>query len=115
MISASNFGISCWWNIFINPISIGNNSAIAWAVNGVVINGEVKILICHMQKNSIQPQKGDTVKTGDVIGLVGNTGFSIEPHLHIQAYQTFNGVNKMVPMRFNGRFLNMNDIIYTDN
>jgi len=90
------------------------NSKVRGGNHIVIKNGEVKILICHMQKNSIQPQKGDTVKTGEVIGLVGNTGFSIEPHLHIQAYQTFNGVNKMVPIRFNGRFLNMNDIIYSD-
>ncbi|HRF77944.1 MAG TPA: M23 family metallopeptidase [Chitinophagales bacterium] len=90
------------------------NSKVRGGNHIVIKNGEVKILICHMQKNSIQPQKGDTVKTGEVIGLVGNTGFSIEPHLHIQAYQTFNGVNKMVPIRFNGRFLNMNDIVYSD-
>ena len=90
------------------------NSKVRGGNHIVIKNGEVEILICHMQKNSIQPQKGDTVKTGDVIGLVGNTGFSIEPHLHIQAYQTFNGVNKMVPMRFNGRFLNMNDVIHMD-
>ena len=90
------------------------NSKVRGGNHILIKNGEVKILICHMQKNSIQPQKGDTVKTGEVIGLVGNTGFSIEPHLHIQAYQTFNGVNKMVPIRFNGRFLNMNDIIYSD-
>lgn len=83
--------------------------------NHVVIRtGDIKILICHMQKNSIAVKRGDTVKTGDVIGLVGNTGFSIEPHLHIQAYKTERSVNMMVPIRFDGRFLNMNDIITSE-
>lgn len=37
----------------------------------------------HMQPGSIRPKVGDRVTRGDVIGLVGNTGNSVAPHLHL--------------------------------
>ncbi|GJF11786.1 hypothetical protein NGTWS0302_11060 [Mycolicibacterium cyprinidarum] len=37
----------------------------------------------HMQPGSVTVKPGDRVAAGDVIGLVGNTGNSIAPHLHL--------------------------------
>ena len=37
----------------------------------------------HMQTGSVRVKVGDRVATGDVIGLVGNTGNSVAPHLHL--------------------------------
>lgn len=36
----------------------------------------------HLKPGSLRVKLGDSVKRGDVIGLVGNTGNSTEPHLH---------------------------------
>ena len=39
-------------------------------------------LYAHMQPGSIKVHRGDKVKLGQEIGLVGNTGNSLAPHLH---------------------------------
>jgi Peptidase family M23 len=41
-------------------------------------------LYAHMQPGSIKVHRGDRVTRGQVIGLVGNTGNSVAPHLHFQ-------------------------------
>lgn len=41
-------------------------------------------MYAHLQPGSIKVHQGDKVKTGQVLGLVGNTGNSLVPHLHFQ-------------------------------
>jgi hypothetical protein len=36
----------------------------------------------HLQPGSLRVKSGDSVKAGQVLGLVGNSGNSTEPHLH---------------------------------
>jgi Peptidase family M23 len=45
--------------------------------NGFFVN------YAHMQPGSVRPKLGDKVNRGEVIGLVGNTGNSVAPHLHL--------------------------------
>lgn len=59
---------------------------LATAGNAVVIahgNGEYSVMM-HMQKGSVRVTKGQNVKRGDPIGLIGNSGDSFGPHLHFQ-------------------------------
>lgn len=47
------------------------------------IGGGFFVNYAHMQPGSVRPKSGDTVKRGEVIGLVGNSGNSVAPHLHL--------------------------------
>jgi murein DD-endopeptidase MepM/ murein hydrolase activator NlpD len=38
----------------------------------------------HLQPGSLRVKPGDVVKRAQVLGLVGNSGNSTEPHLHFQ-------------------------------
>jgi murein DD-endopeptidase MepM/ murein hydrolase activator NlpD len=38
----------------------------------------------HLQPGKIRVKPGAAVKRGTVLGLVGNSGHSTEPHLHFQ-------------------------------
>lgn len=55
----------------------------------------------HLQKDGVVVNEGDTVKTGQWIGLSGNTGYSAFSHLHfeVQGYDT-SGDYKQLPTRF---------------
>jgi murein DD-endopeptidase MepM/ murein hydrolase activator NlpD len=41
-------------------------------------------MYAHLQPGSLKVKAGDRVKRGQVLGLVGNSGNSTEPHLHFQ-------------------------------
>jgi hypothetical protein len=52
--------------------------------NGVIIDhgdGEFSVL-AHMQPGSLRVRVGDTVDANTVLGLVGNSGNTTEPHIH---------------------------------
>lgn len=71
---------------------------------------EAILYLAHMKENSILVNKGDKVETGQVIGAVGNSGNTTEPHLHIHA--EING--KGVPITFDDKFLVRNQLIKTN-
>jgi hypothetical protein len=46
------------------------------------------VLYAHLKEASLRVEVGDTVRRGQVLGQVGDSGNSDEPHLHIQAQNT---------------------------
>jgi murein DD-endopeptidase len=56
--------------------TIGGNHVIVDIGNGLYA------FYAHMQPGSLRVKVGDKVRRGQVLGLVGNTGNSSEPHLH---------------------------------
>jgi murein DD-endopeptidase MepM/ murein hydrolase activator NlpD len=81
----------------------GNGSAIFAVADGVVTASElgsgygqyvyieheiagqtVLSVYAHMQRGSSPLQAGDLIQAGDFLGLVGNTGTSTGPHLHLE-------------------------------
>ena len=45
--------------------------------------GAVRVLLAHLKRGTIAVAPGQTVRAGDHLGEVGNSGNSTEPHLHI--------------------------------
>ena len=63
------------------PSNIGVDEADG---NSVIldIGGGNYALYAHFQPGSVRVQEGERVRRGDVLGLVGNSGNSLAPHLH---------------------------------
>lgn len=78
------------------------------AGNHVIIECRgVKVLLAHLQQDSVTVEAGADVTTGQQLGRVGNTGNTTEPHLHVHAVDgnaddVLNGAP--VPMLFDGAF-----------
>jgi murein DD-endopeptidase MepM/ murein hydrolase activator NlpD len=53
-------------------------------------------LYAHLQPGSLRVKPGDLVKPGQVLGLVGNTGNSSEPHLHFHITDAPGGPSNLV-------------------
>lgn len=63
------------------------------------------LFMCHFKKGSIVVKEGDQVSKGQLIGKVGNSGWSDQPHLHIQAMKLTNTgeVGEGKPLYFEGK------------
>lgn len=78
------------------------------AGNHVVIECEgIKVMLAHLREDSITISKGDMVVEGQLVGEVGNSGYTDEPHLHIQA-NSLDG--RPLAIRFGDKFLSINDL-----
>ena len=56
-----------------------------FAGNYIIIEAEgFYVFVAHLRSKSIRVRADDTVRKGQILGEVGNSGFTLEPHLHIQ-------------------------------
>jgi hypothetical protein len=83
------------------------------AGNHVVLRcGAYRVVLAHLQRGSVVVELGANVSVGDRLGLVGNSGNTTEPHLHIHAVagdaedrDHLLWLSTGVPLKFDGRFL----------
>ncbi|MDD2494821.1 MAG: M23 family metallopeptidase [Tissierellia bacterium] len=82
-----------------------NNGKVVLAINGLLSSGNTVVIdhglglfTSYYHLDSILVKEGEVVKTGDIIGTVGSTGFSTGPHLHysVSIYNTY--VNPYQPL-----------------
>jgi len=70
--------------------------------NNVIIDcGGFNVELAHFQRGSLAVAAGQGVSVGDVLGRVGNSGNTTEPHLHIHAVD--DETKRGVAMSFGGR------------
>mgnify|MGYP005850715675 CR=1 FL=1 len=87
------------------------------AGNFVTIDcGDFFVILAHLRRGSTEVATGDRVKAGDVLGQMGNSGNSSEPHLHLHAQS---GLPEDAPLAgdplwltINDRFLVRNDTLH---
>lgn len=76
---------------------------------------DANLLLAHLQNGSVSVKVGDRVSAGQLIGKVGNSGGTSEPHLHIHAQKqvaTGSGSEWVpVPIRFGSRWLVRNSVV----
>ncbi|WP_456488832.1 urea transporter [Caminibacter pacificus] len=82
---------------FIGNVDRVNN----WG-NYIIIKSDYGyyVEISHLMQNSINANVGDYVKVGDIIGKCGNSGYSPEPHIHIQVQKYAVLGSETLPFKF---------------
>jgi murein DD-endopeptidase MepM/ murein hydrolase activator NlpD len=80
-----------------------------------IVTNDRMVVLAHLTRGSVWVKTGDNIQVGDPIGLVGNSGNSIEPHLHLQVVKMDRSTHtpnwEPVPFRLNGEFYHLNDRI----
>ena len=84
------------------------------AGNHVILEcGSVWIVLGHLQRGSVAVHVGQITELRHVLGLVGNSGNTGEPHLHVHAQRPGSTIAPLsgepVPIRLGGRYLVRND------
>lgn len=88
---------------------IGSQDGDNPAGNTVVVEfgPDLYVQLSHLRSGSVTVDVGDRVEAGDLIGTCGNSGFSLEPHLHMQVQNTpqsnnnySRGDGESLPFRF---------------
>ncbi|MCL7944194.1 M23 family metallopeptidase [Marinobacter sp. ATCH36] len=79
---------------------------------------DVTVVLAHLRNGSVSLQPGDWLEAGEMIGQVGNSGNTSEPHLHMHAVKgRVSGHDALMweanglPMSFGGRYLVRNDVV----
>jgi hypothetical protein len=88
------------------------------AGNRVMIDcGGFIVLLAHLKQGSVAVKGGQRVAAGDIVGAVGNSGNTDEPHLHVHAQRPGRGIlplsGEPLAMRFGGRWYVRNDRVRT--
>jgi len=80
------------------PYNVGNHI--------VIKTNNFYVLMGHLQKGSITVKVGDQVKQGQPIAKAGNSGWTLQPHTHIQAMKLSPGsfwAAEGLPINFDGK------------
>ncbi|MEJ5358470.1 MAG: M23 family metallopeptidase [Desulfobacterales bacterium] len=72
--------------------------------------GGFEVVVAHLAQSSPSVAPGDRVAAGAFLGRVGNSGMSLEPHLHLHAERREEGGSRPVAVRIGGRRLVRNDL-----
>ena len=77
---------------------------------------DTDIILAHLKQGSVTVEAGQEVDVGDLLGTIGNSGNTEEPHLHIQAQSVLPPDSDQqypspVVMTFDGRYLSRGECL----
>lgn len=77
--------------------------------------GALRVLLAHLRRGSVEVTASEPVRGGQLVGRIGNSGNTNEPHLHVSAVAADSPEPwpqaAGVPITFDGRFLSINDVV----
>lgn len=78
--------------------------------------GGIHVVLAHLKMGTVTVEEGQNIEAGAQIGLVGNSGNTEEPHLHINAQTIISPEDtrtyrEPVVMRFNREYLSRGDCL----
>jgi murein DD-endopeptidase MepM/ murein hydrolase activator NlpD len=81
----------------------GPDKKFEWDANFILIKHDDGTFghYVHLKKDGARVKIGQTVRTGELIGLSGNTGHSTGPHLHFAVFKAANGKQRQtIPVKY---------------
>lgn len=83
------------WAMIFHQTERNTDDIRPFAGNYVIIRGDgFYVFMAHLQHESLTVAAGDDVEVGELVGRVGNSGFTLEPHLHLQLFDRIDDLAK---------------------
>jgi hypothetical protein len=73
-----------------------------------------RVFLAHFIKGAVFVKEGDLVRAGDALGLAGNSGFSAEPHLHINVFKDYDTLPYSEETKIEHRSKKLSNLVYDD-
>lgn len=74
--------------------------------------GGIRLVFAHLRQGTVSVTKGQCLEAGQLLGEVGNSGRSSEPHLHLHAMVWSDGGWTGVPFYLNGQLPRRSRVFY---
>lgn len=68
------------------------------------------VILAHLQQHSIRVASGSKLRPGDLLALVGNSGRSPQPHLHMHVQESLALGSKTIPFHLTGIIEHKSDL-----
>ncbi len=95
----SGFVVEAMDSLPDNPIGEVDNLH-NWGNYIILSAGGVYVEISHLAQYSLKVKKGDYIEAGQIVALCGNSGYSPQPHIHVQVQESPYLGSKTLPFNF---------------
>lgn len=85
------------------PDLVGETEDVVGNVIVIELDNGLFVLLAHLQHGSLRVKEGDSVRIGDALAAVGNSGNTTLPHLHLQVQthvDLWDPENRSIPFAF---------------